>query len=297
LGIGSRDMSDQIGGISALQAIDALEADPETLVIIVISKPPDETTLSKVRDRIGQSSKPVVTCFLGESQTPGEIRENIVETANLDAAVSAALRLAENESPAKSDDLDKVPSIVEAEQNRHTDMQRYARGVFAGGTFCLQSQQVFAEPGLQVYSNSPLKKELSLPDPDQGFQNSMVDMGSDEFTVGRPHPMIDSSLRAERILAEARDPEVAVLLLDFILGYGSSDDPVGDLIPAIREAQDIVKNRGGHLTVVASVCGTGDDPQGLDRQMGMLEEAGVLTLPTNERASRLASQIATKQTE
>ena len=123
----------------------------------------------------------------------------------------------------------------------------------------------------------------------------MVDMGSDEYTTGRPHSMIDSGLRAERILAEAHDPEVAVLLLDFILGYGSSDDPVGDLIPAISEAQSIVNDRGGHLTVIESVCGTADDSQGLGRQKNLLKEAGVLVYSTIYRASKLAARFSQKR--
>jgi FdrA protein len=190
------------------------------------------------------------------------------------------------------DDPDDEAAIVETERNRYADSQRYVRGVFAGGTFCLQSQQVFFESEVPVHSNAPLQKELSLPDVNRGVQHSMVDMGADEFTVGRPHPMIDSTSRAERILSEAQDSEVAVLLLDFILGYGSSDDPVGELIPAISEAQNTVKGRGGHLTIVASVCGTIDDPQGLDSQKNMLKNAGVLVRSTNYSASRLALQLA-----
>jgi succinyl-CoA synthetase alpha subunit len=292
LGIGSRDLSDKIGGISALQAIDALEDDPETSVIVIISKPPAETTLSKVRERIGRCSKPVVTCFLGASKSPEQDRENVVETSNLDAAVHAALGFLEGGLSIEPDDPDDEAAIVETERNRYADSQRYVRGVFAGGTFCLQSQQVFFESEVPVHSNAPLQKELSLPDVNRGVQHSMVDMGADEFTVGRPHPMIDSTSRAERILSEAQDSEVAVLLLDFILGYGSSDDPVGELIPAISEAQNTVKGRGGHLTIVASVCGTIDDPQGLDSQKNMLKNAGVLVRSTNYSASRLALQLA-----
>jgi FdrA protein len=292
LGIGSRDLSDKIGGISALQAIDALEDDPATSVIVIISKPPDEATLTKVRERIGRCSKPVVTCFLGASLSPDQDRDDVVETSNLDAAVHAALGFAGGGLSIESDDPDDETATVEAERNLYADSQRYVRGVFAGGTFCLQSQQVFSESGVPVYSNSPSRKELSLADVNRGIQHSMVDMGADEFTVGRPHPMIDSTSRAERILSEAQDPDVAVLLLDFILGYGSSDDPVGELIPAISEAQNTVKGRGGHLTIVASICGTADDPQGLDSQKNMLSDAGVLVCSTNYRASRLALKLA-----
>jgi FdrA protein len=117
-------------------------------------------------------------------------------------------------------------------------------------------------------------------------------MGADEFTVGRPHPMIDSRLRKERILAEAKDPEVAVLLLDFLLGFNSPADPAGELAPAIAEAKREVEKRGGRLSVIASVCGTSEDPQGLDKQVARLEKEGVVVMPSSAQAARFAALLA-----
>lgn len=116
-------------------------------------------------------------------------------------------------------------------------------------------------------------------------------MGAEFFTDGRAHPMIDPALRRERILAEAADPHVAVLLLDFILGYNASADPVGDLIAAITQAQQMAAARGDHLVVVASVCGTEGDPQGLTRQVRLLEDTGVVVLPSSAQAARFAGQL------
>ncbi len=134
--------------------------------------------------------------------------------------------------------------------------------MFAGGTFCYQSQQILQEAGIRVYSNAPLDKKLGLSRPDQSRENTIVDMGDEFYMVGRPHPMIDGSQRAIRIVKEAKDPDVAILFLDFILGYNSSMDPVGELVDAIQEAQQIVLNWGNHLEVVASVCGTDGDSAG-----------------------------------
>ena len=163
--------------------------------------------------------------------------------------------------------------------------QRYLRGLFAGGTFCYQAQQVLQDAGIPVYSNTPLDRRYQLENPEESLEHSIIDLGDDYFTQGKPHPMIDASERRKRILEEADDPEVAILLLDFILGEISSPDPVGDLIEAIRQAKETAARRGGRLTVVASVCGTDQDPQDLDRQKALLAGAGVFVLPSNARAA------------
>jgi FdrA protein len=103
--------------------------------------------------------------------------------------------------------------------------------------------------------------------------------------------MIDGTLRRKRILSEAQDPEVAVLLLDFILGFNASRDPVGDVLDAIIDARQTVRKRGGHLTVVASVCGTEGDAQDLDLQARMLREAGVLVFQSNARAAAFCREL------
>ena len=118
-----------------------------------------------------------------------------------------------------------------------------------------------------------------------------MDMGADEYTTGRPHPMIDGTARYQRVLTEAQDPGTAVLLLDFILGYNSSPDPVGDLHGAIVLARDNVRQRGGDLVVVASVCGTDDDHQGRAQQISKLEGAGVIVFESNCEATRYCASL------
>jgi hypothetical protein len=115
--------------------------------------------------------------------------------------------------------------------------QRCLRGVFAGGTFCYQSQAILGEAGLLLHSNSPLPGMRALRDPHESVEHTMVDMGAEIFVEGRPHPMIDATLRKERVSREGRDPAVALLLLDFILGTISSRNPVGDLLGAINGAK------------------------------------------------------------
>ena len=296
LGTGSRDLWDMVGGLSTLQAIDALESDPATSVIALVSKPSGRATLAKISERINRCSKPVVACFFGaSSETSGHILESpgtVSIVRNLDEAARQAVRLAGGSvSPLLQQDAVDDSALAEVERALLKPGQRFVRGIFAGGTLCYQAQQVMGDAGLFTYSNEPVDEKMRLPDGDVSIGHTLVDMGADEFTLGRPHPMIDSDMRARRLAAEAQDPEAAVLLLDIILGYGASLDPAGELAPAVRRAKALAKARGGHLTIVASICGTPEDPQGLETQTRLLEEAGAIVFSSSFRAARFAASI------
>ena len=163
--------------------------------------------------------------------------------------------------------------------------QRYLRGLFAGGTLCYQSQQILRQAGLTVFSNAPLSAERALQDAAKSVGHTLIDMGDDEHTRGRLHPMIDGTLRAQRIINESLDPEVAILLLDFILGTNVAEDPVGDIVGAIVAGRRQRPKEAGGLTVVASICGTEGDPQDLSRQAKTLIDAGVHVFWSNARAT------------
>jgi FdrA protein len=128
--------------------------------------------------------------------------------------------------------------------------------------------------------------------PSQG--HTMLDLGDDLFTVGRLHPMLDGSLRNLRLVQEAADPEIAVLLLDVVLGEAVPADPAGDLVPVISAAVAAAAESRRHLAVVASVCGTDEDPQNRAKQVERLEAAGVLIEDSNARAVALAGLIASR---
>ncbi|MGB8981741.1 MAG: acyl-CoA synthetase FdrA [Anaerolineales bacterium] len=286
IGTGGHDLSDEIGGLTTFTALAALEADPQTQVITVISKPPGAQTLARLTERFKTCTKPVIGCFLG-AQIESRNHDGVLEYAN---TIDEAVRLAVNAAGGKHlyDEAMFPPDELEwvvKEKSSWNSEQKYLRGVFAGGTFCYQSQQIFRDANITVHSNAPLDSKHKLADSDCSLGHTIVDMGADEYTVGRPHPMIDGTLRKQRILTESRDPQVAILLLDFILGYNASMDPVGELLDAIREAKRAAKTRGGKLTVVASVCGTGDDPQILNLQIKLLKEAGVFVFQSNARAA------------
>jgi len=292
LGTGSRDLFAAIGGISFLSALEALESDHQTQVIAIIAKPPDPLVLANLRPRISRCPKPVVACFLGLpskeflAHVPGQIARTLDEAATL------AVQLATGKTPPSFNiEPSALPVLIRRERAGMNPEQKYLRGIFAGGTFCYQAQQILKEAGILGYANAPLEGNKRLPDSHRSIEHTLIDMGADEFTAGRPHPMIDSRLRFERLLAEGQDPEVAVMLLDFILGFNAAPNPAGDLVPAIAGAKQEAQKRGGYLSVVASVCGTEEDPQNLKEQIKLLKETGAVVFPSSAQATQFCALL------
>jgi FdrA protein len=285
IGTGSHDLSDKIGGLTTLAALDALEEDVKTKVIAIISKPPGVATLERLLEKIDLCRKPVIGCFLGVDPDILSGRKNLTPARTIDEAVRLAIKMSGNPIPPE---VGLSPADIQTLSNEKTGWspeQKYLRGILAGGTFCYQTQQILREAGITVYSNNALESKNKLKHPDKSIQHTLVDMGDEFYMVGKPHPMIDGTMRRQRIIAESHDPQMAVLYLDFILGYNASMDPVGELFDAIVEAKHVYKQRGGSLTIVASICGTEADPQDLAFQVKMLRDAGVLVYDSNAQAA------------
>ncbi len=296
IGIGTNDVSDKIGGLTAFTTLIALEANQATEVIAFVSKPVGPKMLEKFENKFKACKKPIVCCFLGAKELPPG-HTNLVYTRTIDDAVIAALKYTDqNTLPVSVLSLTlEEKDRIEQEKGKWDKKQKYLRGIFAGGTFCYQSQQILKDEGIAVYSDSPLAPEYKLADPENSFSHSIVDMGSEYFTVGKPHPMIDGFLRKQRIKTESLDPQVAVIFLDFILGYNASPDPVGELIDAIEQAKRNAHARNAHLTFVASVCGTELDPQDMDLQIQLLEDQGVIVFTSNAKAARFCANLVSKE--
>jgi succinyl-CoA synthetase alpha subunit len=293
IGTGSHDLSKRIGGLTTFAALDALEADPQTEVVTLISKPPAARTLQKIASRLATCKKPVIGCFLGARYEPDGTSAAYQVARTIDEAVHLALlaSMGAAPKPAQNTLATDEANWLPRETRAWAPGQQYLRGLFAGGTFCYQTQHILRDAKIAVHSNAPLDQRHKLSDPDKSRKHTGVDMGDDYYTLGRPHPMIDGTLRRKRILSEARDPEVAILLLDFILGFNASRDPVGDVLDAIVDARQMAQKRGGHLTVVASICGTEGDAQDLELQARMLREAGVLVFRSNARAAAFCREL------
>jgi FdrA protein len=285
IGTGSHDLSDAIGGITSLIGLDLLEKDTGTEVIVVISKPPGSRTLEVLVNRLRACRKPVAACFLGVPPGGQDILGKYETCETIDDAVNTAIRLTGGDLSGSSEEKSRDAAGSSSGSLGYSATQKYLRGLFAGGTFCYQTQQIFHSHGYELYSNAPLDKKMLVAHPTHSQGHCVIDMGDDYFTQGKPHPMIDGTERRKRILEEARDPELKVLLLDFVLGYNASMDPAGELADAIREAREMVKTRKGNLPVVTSICGTDQDPQDLILQIQILKEAGAVVFHSNARAA------------
>jgi succinyl-CoA synthetase alpha subunit len=292
IGTGSNDLKDDIGGLTTITALYSLEKDEKTQVIAIVSKPPGKKTIEKIRQLSLKFKKPVVGCFLGMKGSMNSEEGNLQVAHTIDEAVSLALLKSGTQKDSQTLELTSEEiELAHIERDKFTSEQIYIRGIFAGGTFCYQSQQIFQDTGIKVYSNGPINKKMILDDPDQSHEHTFVDMGDEHYTDGAPHPMIDGRFRRERIINEGDDSQVAILLLDFILGYNASMDPVGDIIEALAEAKRVAKQRGDHLCVVASICGTDEDPQDLIHQEKLLSDAGVFVFNSNAKATLFCTEL------
>lgn len=288
IGTGGRDLKDKVGGITMLSGIDALEKDEETKVIVLVSRKPESQTLEKVLSRVNSCQKPVIICFMGCEKEVIE-KAGAIYAYNLEDATSEALKLVGVNF--EKADIKKIEQLADAQVAAMSKEQKYVRGLFCGGTFVEEAIVTMSKDIGGIYSNAPISKELKLAKSTISYKNTVVDYGDEDFTMNRPHPVIDTEPRALGILREAKDPETAVILLDIILGPAVNTDPVGSVIDNIKTAMKIVNDRGGKLAVVASVCGSEADPQKLSVQEKMLREAGVIVCTDNYQAALLAGKI------
>jgi FdrA protein len=299
IGLGGRDLSVQVHGSAALQAIGILEADAATEAILFISKPPDAEVAAAIMGRLAAVEKPCVVCLQGMKESP-VLPDGLTLAASLEDAVRRVMQVRGREEDVRSflaDLIETANPMIRRETARLGPGQRYVRGLFSGGSLC-------AEAGIMLrYSLPGLSTNIGLPDMPRMEKattsrgHALIDLGADEFTVGVPHPMIDFTVRSRRIIQEAEDPKTAVILFDLVLGYGAHPDPAGAILPALLEGRRIAAEKGRHLCCVASICGTRGDSQDLERQVQMLSEHDVLVFPSTSLAARTAAHIALRSQE
>jgi hypothetical protein len=262
-------------------ALAALGADPGTSVVCLIGKPPGPAVLRRLETKLARLGKPCVVHFPGAPRSISSAHA----AATLEDAAAAAVAVARGAPPTPVEftvAADEIDRIVDAAARHAVAGQRFVRGIYAGGTLALEARALLAEH----------LRDVAAGLTGEGAAHTVVDLGDDRFTVGRPHPMIDGALRAERLIDAARDPATAVVLFDVILGFGAHPDPAGDLRPAIVEARKAAEGSDCRLSLVASVCGTDADPQRRATQVATLAAEGVIVMPSNAQAARLAARIA-----
>jgi FdrA protein len=305
LGVGGNDPKAEIGGIMMLESIRILDKyDDDTIKVIgVVSKPPSPAVQKKIIDRVLSSSttKKYVLCFLGGSEMVDRDLTRNGRMFQVDTLASSALAIAKQMGDEQFNTALKalvIPQkdlrhMVQKDWDKLKDKQKYIRALYTGGTFAYETQLVLtgiigedvgANAG-DLYSNAPISNTRLLPDPFKSQDHSIVDLGEEEFTKGRAHPMIDPTIRKIRLIEEAADPNVAVLLIDYVLGFGSHPDPIGATINQVIEAKKIAEKAGRYLSIITHVCGTAQDPQGYEQSVQRLKDTGALIMPTNALAA------------
>ena len=272
IGTGGRDLHEKIGGLSMLFALDLLNQDPNTKIICVISKPPALTVKEKIIAKLKSFKKPCVVHFLGESNKQ-QRDENIYYEDSLIECANSCCLLSLGEK-----NIEKQTSYVISCKNKPSG---FIRGIFCGGTFCAEMQNVALKAGLSLSSNVPIPGVPSLPK-DQPLENAFIDMGDDEFTNGKPHPMIDPTQRDMAILKHAKDRNVKVIVFDVVLGIGSNQAPIENLLNIIKTV------KRPDLNFICHVCGTNEDPQNRQGIINSLTKLGVKVAKSNYEAAIMA---------
>jgi FdrA protein len=318
LGVGGNDPKEEIGGLMMSEALKMLDDCEDIDVINIVSKPPAASVLQKIVDyATRRGKKKYVMTFIGSSPPSENFRakevgstrrkhtnqsNKIIVANTLTSSVFATANQISNLYKYESSmdpiyvKIEDLKRIVMTERKRTKSEQKYLRALYTGGTFAYETQVIL--DGLDIrplYSNAPLTNTQLLQNAMKSSNHSVIDLGEEEFTKGRAHPMIDPTIRKLRIIEEASKDDVAVIVLDFVLVYGSNSDPVGSVIDAIRNAKLMAAKAKRHLSIVAHVCGTQRDPQGYEESLTRLKDAGVLVLPTNAFSAIAAAGIVSKR--
>ena len=291
IGLGGRDLSAGVGGRMASLGLTALNDDPETHALVLVSKPP---SLEVAQSLLGPGAhpKPFVAALLGLDRqvvNPEKpLPPNVTVCGSLEGAAMSTVKLLGLPSPRLHEGL--AAQAAAAMSGMRGD-RRSVRALFSGGTLCYEAMLLLHTHLGALYSNVPLRREWQVPAPPG--THVLLDLGEEEFTRGRPHPMMDPASRVQPLREAARDPSTAVILFDVVLGYGSHPDPAGVLAPVCGE----ITAREDRPAIVSYVLGTDRDAQHYTRQREQFEEAGCLVPPTSARAALLAGAIAVRRPE
>jgi FdrA protein len=260
IGVGGRDLSEDVGGLTTNVALDLVLADPGTEVVVLVSKPASPAVADALLARLGSVGRPVVACLLGLEDSDGAVTVR----GTLEGGAAAAASAVGLELATTSGTPEPPPATLSA---------RGVVGLYTGGTLASEAKVILGRADVAA---------------------EILDLGDDMYTAGRPHPMIDPSARAEHVEAAGSRADVGLLLVDLVIGHGAAADPATPLADAVRAARAAAERDGRTLVVVGSVCGTAADPQGIDGQRAILREAGVLLFASNAAAVRYAVACASQ---
>ena len=282
IGTGGRDLKSEVNGITTKMGLALLKEDPNTEVIVLLSKPPDKRVAEEVLTSAKKTGKPVVVCMLGL-----EMDKSNPEPIHFASTIEEAAKIAVGMS--KKTYSRPVESQHQVSNKNNFPPNRFMRGFFSGGTLAYETYLLLQKNFGDVFSNSPLDPKYKIGI--EGLEESkhiILDLGTEEFTTGRPHPMIDGRLRSDLISRTGKNKEVAIILFDVILGFGADANPSSLIIESIRSARKCAEQESRKLTFIASIIGTELDPQCYSRQFDILQSAGVLIANSNALATQMA---------
>ncbi|WP_370606422.1 acyl-CoA synthetase FdrA [Citrobacter werkmanii] len=269
IGLGGRDLSAEVGGISALTALEMLGADDKSQVLAFVSKPPAEAVRQHIVTAMKATGKPVVALFLGYTSAVAR-DENVWFAATLDDAARLACLLAR---------------VAARRSSLSTTGDGVIRGLYTGGTLAAEAAGLLAAH-LNVTADAQHHHGMML----DAAGHQIIDLGDDFYTVGRPHPMIDPALRNQLITDLGTQPQVRVLLVDVVIGYGATADPAASLVQAWQKAC-AARGHEQPLYAIATVTGTERDPQCRSLQIATLEDAGIAVVSSLPEATLLAAEL------
>ena len=285
IGTGGRDLSQAVGALMTELGVRVLADDPETKVVCVVAKHPAPEVADRVHEILEHLGKPVVVRYMGNAVR--ESTANVFYASTIDEAAQAAARLARGEALEFKKQCSGCETCFKADQLKEgRDIPKRLVGLYSGGSLAYEAELFLSQKGIAV---SAPKVAMKTSGPIEFEGNLIIDTGEDFYTVGKPHPMVDQTVRCELIRKVGADKSVGVLLLDVVLGDGSHLDPAPELVEAVLEAK---KARGNDdLVVIASITGTALDPQNLSLQKAVLKDNGIVVAPTASKAARMASEL------
>lgn len=277
IGTGSRDLSEAVDGAMTEAGLALLAKDPGTRCVLLVAKHPAESVARRLHGVLAALGKPVAVRYLGER--PRGVVDGVLYAGSLDEAAEKAAEWAgAGASSAATEAFERAaPDEGDAEPGESRLV-----GLFGGGSLAAEARSVLAAHGVEtVAPDEVLSANAPLPP-----GNLVVDTGDDAYTVGRPHPMVDQTVRCSLIRSAGSDLSVRVLLLDLVLGDGAHPDPAPEIARSVVEAR--AARAGKPLAVVVSVCGSRGDPQGTGRQEEVLRSAGIHVASSAALAAREA---------
>lgn len=284
-GAGGRDLKDDVGGLTAIAALHRLEKDEETKIIVLLGKPPGTKTRVKLAELLPKLGKPVFVHYLGAAGYTLEDAAGLASAGDLTKlAVAVAL---------KADPKAGVSAVVRECPPPAAPRKGFLRGLFGGGTLCQEAAEI-AAPILdgEQYANITVAGFSAISADEKSKGHCFWDFGDDMFTIGRPHPMMAPERKMEHMVGELLDPDVSVVLVDMVIGYGAHQDQAGEFLRALDAAKARNASAVAATLIVASVCGTDADSPSRKDHVAILEQAGVVVCGSNAQAAAAAARAS-----